>query len=130
MSIVETIEQRQPHLRPPAQEPAQPRPSAPALFRFPFRKRYEGLYSNKHERLVLRVEHIEEMRRLVNEHNRECPGRGGPLSVSDIVNAALDFALEHPVAYQYSVDPDQLRETLAKEVYRRAFLHFARHEML
>lgn len=116
--------------RPQPQEPAPARQAVSALFRFQFQRRYGGLYSNKNASFVLREEHLLELKRLVNEHNREGCGRAGPLSISDIVNAALDFALEHSVAFQYEVAPDNLRETLAREVYRKAFLHFLRHEVL
>ena len=115
--------------------PAQPKenrqpPSAAALFRFVFKKEYGGIYSNRHDRFVLREEHISELKRLVKEHNGEYPGMTEAISMSDIVNAALDFALEHPMAFQYRATPATLRDALSREVYRRAFLHFMRSEVL
>ena len=108
------------------------RPSAPAnaLFRFIFRKGYSGIYSNRHDKFVLREEHIAELKRLMKEHNGEYPGRTEAVSMSDIVNAALDFALEHPMAFQYRSNSSNLRDALAREIYRRAFLHFMRHEVI
>ena len=102
----------------------------PPLFRFPFLKQYGWLYSNRHHKFVLREEHIEELKRLVKEHNGDRSFRADALSMSDIVNAALDFALEHPIAFHCRVSPDTLRESLAREVYRKAFLHFMRHEII
>lgn len=100
------------------------------LFRFQFNRRYGGLYSNRHEKFVLREEHIEELKRLVKEHHAERPRRFEPLSMSDIVNAALDLAFEHPLAFHSRVDTGHLRDALGREVQRRALLHFVRHEML
>ncbi|MDD5657025.1 MAG: hypothetical protein PHF00_07205 [Elusimicrobia bacterium] len=107
-----------------------PAPPAAALFRFQFKKQYGGLYSNRHDKFVLREEHIAELKRLVREHNGEYPGRTEAISLSDIVNAALDLALEHPMAFQYRATAATLRDALGREVYRRAFLHFMRHEVL
>ncbi|MDE2141198.1 MAG: hypothetical protein KGJ84_02135 [Elusimicrobia bacterium] len=73
---------------------------------------------------------MEELKRLVREHNAERVGRLEPLSMSGIVNAALDLVFEHPLAFHSRVDPEHLREALGREVYRRALLHFVRHEML
>lgn len=129
METLEIAARREHRQHVQAPEPPQPRQAVSALFRFPFQKRYGGLYSNKHERFVLREEHIAQLKLMVNEHNKD-RGKAGPLSMSDIINAALDFALEHPVAFQYSVQPNHLRETLAREVYRKSFLHFVRHEIL
>lgn len=100
------------------------------LFRFQFQRQYDGLYSNRHERFVLRQEHISTLKRLSKEHARDRFGCGDPMTMSDIVNAALDFALEHPLAFHASSSPDGLRDALAREVYRKAFLHFMRHELL
>jgi hypothetical protein len=117
-----------PHAVPPPEH--RQAPAAAALFRFVFKKGYGGLYSNRHDKFVLREEHIAELKRLVREHNGEYPGRAEAISMSDIVNAALDFALEHPMAFQYRATPATLRDALAREVYRRAFLHFLRQEVL
>jgi hypothetical protein len=124
-----TVTHHEHHQLPRTPEPA-PHHAVSALFRFQFQRSYSGLYSNKHANFVLREEHIAELKRLVKEHQQARTGRFGPLSMSDIVNSALDFAMEHPVAFQYAVAPEDLRETLAKEIYRRAFMHFLRHEVL
>jgi hypothetical protein len=100
------------------------------LFNFKFRRRYEEIYSNKHDRFVLREEHIAEMKRLMAEHNTDRAPHLGPLTMSDIVNASLDFAFEHPMAFRYLTSTQNLRESLAREVYQRAFLYFVNHETL
>ncbi len=116
---------------PPSREViAQAAVPAVPMFRFQFQKHYGGLYTNRHDRFVLRDEHIVELKRLVKEHNSERGPRTEPLSMSDIVNAALDLALEHPLAFHGGANPDHLRDALGREVYRNAFLHFIRHEML
>jgi hypothetical protein len=108
-------------------EPHQP-PLA-ALFRFPFQRRYGGLFSNRHDKFLLREEHIAELRRLVTEHNKENTGCAA-LSMSDILNACLDFALEHPTAFRNRRHTTDLRDSLAHEVYRKALVHFMLHEIL
>ncbi|PIR14950.1 MAG: hypothetical protein COV48_17080, partial [Elusimicrobia bacterium CG11_big_fil_rev_8_21_14_0_20_64_6] len=55
---------------------------------------YSNLYSNRHERLFLRQEHIERMLAI----QKSCASRASqadqhPLALSDIVNACLDFVL-------------------------------------
>lgn len=101
------------------------------LFRFSFKRSYGGLYSNRHVKFVLREEHIAELARLVKEHNGSRPGTSEPLSASDIVNTALDFAFEHPGAFlAYRRGGPELRETFAHEVYRRALVHFMIHEYI
>jgi len=78
------------HGRPHSVPPREPRQAeGPTLFRFPFQKRYGGLYSNRHDKFVLREEHVAELKRLVVEHNRDGSGHVVPLSMSDIVNTAL-----------------------------------------
>jgi hypothetical protein len=121
------------HDRPHSAPARVPRPAeGPTLFRFPFQRRYGGVYSNRHDKFVLREEHIVELKRLVVEHNRERPGRTEPLSASDILNCALDFALEHPGAFlnHRRASSVELRDTLAHEVYRRALVHFMLHEFI
>ena len=120
------------HGRPHSVPPREPRQAeGPTLFRFPFQKRYGGLYSNRHDKFVLREEHIAELKRLVVEHNREGSGHVLPLSMSDIVNTSLDFALEHPGAFlNHQRGSAELRAMLAHEVYRRALVHFMLHEFI
>jgi hypothetical protein len=121
------------HDRPHSAHAREPRPAeGPTLFRFPFRRRYGGIYSNRHDKFVLREEHITELKRLVVEYNRDRSGRAEPLSVSDIVNASLDFALEHPGAFlnHRRASSAEFRESLAHEVYRKALVHFMLHEFI
>ena len=113
-----------PSLRELAAEEAVP------LFRFDFQRRYNSLYSTGNHKFVLRDEHVEELKRVVRKQNAERPPRLDPLTMSDIVNAALDFAFEHPAAFNSHVDPSRLSESLGREVYRRAMVHFIHHEMV
>ena len=99
---------------------------APPVFRFEFQKHYSRLYTNRHDKFVLREEHVLELKRIVKEHQRDRLGRGEPLSVSDIINVALDFAFEHPSAFHPRVNPDCLRETLGAAVVRKVILQFVR----
>lgn len=93
---------------------------------FAYQKRYAGLYSTKHDRFVLREEHVAELKRIVREHNSERAAGTPALSMSDIVNAVLDFAFEHPAAFYSATGPDRMRESFSNEVYRRAYLAFMR----
>ncbi len=102
---------------------------AAALFRFPYRRRYGGLYTNRHDRFVLREEHVAELRRVVAEHNKERRGLDA-ISMSDVLNACLDFALEHPAAFRDRRAASELRDSLAHEVYRKALVHFMLHEII
>lgn len=84
-----------------------------------FRHEYSRIYSNKHERLVLRLEHIERMDALLKHHAFERAQEGGggePLSISDIVNACLDFVFERPIDFRGIGDPGCLRDLIAEEV--------------
>lgn len=111
--------------------PREQRPKAtiPPLFGFQFQKRYEGLYTNRHEKFVLREEHLAELKRIVRENHRDRGGRGEGIGMSDIINAALDFALEHPSAFIRN-GSGELRDSLAREVYCKAFFHFMRHDLI
>ena len=63
-------------------------------------KRYAALYSNKHEKMLLRAEHIETMENIRNWFNKNRTHQGQTaLTVSDIVNACLDFVFEHPIPF-------------------------------
>jgi len=106
------------------------RPETVPLFSFEFKKRYSGMYTNKHERFVLREEHVTELKRVVADYNRARLRHVPVLSMSDVVNAALDFVLEHPVALTRIGKPDEFRDGLAKEIYRKAFFHFTFHDLL
>ena len=101
---------------------------APPVFRFEFQKQYSRLYTNRHDKFVLREEHVAELKHLVKEHQRDRLGRGDPLSVSDIINASLDLAFEHPLAFHARVDPQRLRESLGDEVLKKALRHLLRSE--
>lgn len=106
------------------------KPATVPLFSFEFKKKYSGLYTNRHERFVLREEHVAELKRVVAEYNRARPRHIPALSMSDVVNAALNFILEHPVALARLGKPEEFRDSLAKEIYRKAFFHFAFNDLV
>jgi hypothetical protein len=106
------------------------KPVTVPLFGFDFKRRYGGLYTNRHDRFVLREEHVAELKRVTTEYNRSRARNMPVLSMSDIVNAALDFALEHPVALARLGKPEEYRDGLAKEIYRKAYFHFTFHDLL
>ncbi len=111
--------------------PALPaKPATVPLFNFEFKKKYGGLYTNRHERFVLREEHVTELKHVVAEYNRARPRHIPALSMSDVVNAALDFVFEHPVALARLGKPEDFRNGLAKEIMRKAFFHFAFHDLV
>ena len=106
------------------------KPETVPLFGFDFKKRYSGMYTNRHDRFVLREEHVAELKRVVADYNRARPRHVPVLSMSDVVNAALDFVLEHPVALARLGNPDEFRDGLAREIYRKAYFHFTFHDLL
>ena len=83
------------------------------------RGEYAEVYSSKHERILLRVDHITKMdaiRRGFNASRLYAGQRA--LTTSDIVNAVLDFAFEHRVPYSELQAADELKELISKSVYR------------
>ena len=106
------------------------KPVVVPLFRFDFKRHYEGLYTNRHDKFVLREEHVAELKRLIKDYNRDRPLLMPVLSASDVVNAALDFVFEHPLVLARLGKPDDYRNALAREVYRKAYFHFAFNDLL
>lgn len=112
----------------PAELPAPTEVKAPKLpFRFQFKRDYDSIYIVQGQKFVLREEHLAELRRLVTEFNRHNPNRTTPLSMSDIINACLDFAFEHAVNLRTLTSTEEVRHAIAKEVYRKAFFQFLHH---
>jgi hypothetical protein len=112
----------------PAELPAPTEVKPPKLpLRFQFKRDYDSIYIVQGQKFVLREEHLAELRRLVTEFNRHNPNRTTPLSMSDIINAALDFAFEHALNVRTLNDAEEVRDAIAKEVYRKAFFEFLRH---
>ena len=71
-----------------------------------------------------------ELRYLVHDFNKKRPTDALPISVSDIVTAVLDFVLEHRLDLSGLENPEQVREVVAAEVYRKAYLRFIQlHEL-
>lgn len=114
----------------PSPPSSSPKPVVVPLFSFDFKRRYESLYTNRHDKFVLREEHVAELKRVITDYNRERPKLTPALSASDVVNAALDFAFEHPVALARLGKPGEYRDALAREVYRKAYFHFAFNDLL
>ena len=106
------------------------KPATVPLFGFEFKRRYGGLYTNRHERFVLREEHVAELKRVTKEYNKAREHRVPALSMSDVINFSLDLTFEHPVALARLQHPDDFREELSKEIYRKAFVHFVLNDLL
>lgn len=77
-----------------------------------------SLYSTKHEKLLLKVEHIERMdsiRHAFNSNEFRKPKR--KLTTSDIVNAALDFVLDHATFHNLG-SADDVSKHVASQIYK------------
>lgn len=84
-------------------------------------RQYADLYSNKHQKLLLRSEHIEMMdaiRRKFNKSRLHEERRS--VTTSDIVNACLDFVMGHRIPFDRLADADDLPELIGESVYRSA----------
>ncbi len=80
---------------------------------------FSELYSNKHEKLLLRADHIDRMDAIRRNFNTQRIHEGRrSLTTSEIVNACLDFVFEHPIPFHRLADADTLRELIAEHVYR------------
>lgn len=107
-----------------------PRPEKPGtgeshpFLRYEFKKPWLGTFTTKDYKFVLRTEHFPELIRLVNEFNKTRPEGEFPISVSDIVTAALDFVFEHPLCLTGLEGAEQIREVMARAVYRKAMFRF------
>lgn len=83
------------------------------------KREYSDLYSNKHERLLLRVEHIERIKVIQRLHEaHKASEYQDPLTVGDVVNACLDFVFEHAEEFQKLGVPADIRSVIAEEVYQ------------
>lgn len=99
-------------------------PRAHGPLRYQFRRTYGEIYTNKDCKFVLREEHVADLLRLYNEFNKQRPEDAAPMTLSDIVGAALDFVLDHPVSFQGLKEASQARDAIASAVQRRAFSRF------
>lgn len=83
------------------------------------RRDYSNLYSNRHEKLLMRVEHIDRIKAIQRQHAAQAlHEHRGSLTVSDVVNSSLDFVLEHvEEGLRFEEDSD-LRDSIAEGVYR------------
>ena len=111
--------------------PAAPARSAEAnpLLKFEFKRPWFGEFTRMDYGLVLRTEHVTELRRLANEFNTHLAEGEFPVGVSDIVTAALDFIFEHPLVLTDAGKPERIREAMARAVYRNAAFRFIHHEL-
>jgi hypothetical protein len=112
---------------PAHQWPSLPDPDAP-LFDFSFKQPWLGVFTMPRQRFVLRVEHVPELMRLAQEFNKHRPSGEEAVGMSNIVTAALDFVLAHPLCLADVPRQEQIRERMAEAVYRRSFLRYLRHE--
>lgn len=112
--------------------PSAPRPEArpdshagggapPPQLRYQFRREYSEIFTNKDCKFVLREEHVADILRLYHEFNKHRHEDALPMTLSDIVNAALDFVLDHPVSFKGLAEASQARDAIASAVQRKAF---------
>lgn len=94
------------------------------LLRFEFKKPWGNTYTTKDYKFVLRTEHFPELIRLVSEFNKNRPEGEFPIGVSDIITAALDLVFEHPLVLTGLERSEQIREVMARAVYRKALFRF------
>lgn len=100
-------------LKTPAQ-PQTPTESIPEV-----RRSFPEVYSNKHEKILLRVEHIEIMDAIRSAFNMSRLHEGkAPLTTSDIVNSCLDFVFEHRIAFAALKDAHDLPKFIAEHIYQ------------
>jgi len=100
-----------------------PKPAAPATKSVEpvpeVRRGFSELYSNKHEKLLLRVEHVERMDEIRKAFNKaRLHPAEPPMTTSDLVNASLDFVFQHRIAFAALKSADDLPKFLAEQVYR------------
>ena len=112
------------HGRPEASPRPPARPAAPAAAAVSVpevRGGFSEVYSTKHEKLLLRVEHIERMDAIRKAFNKgRLHGAKAPMTTSDIVNASLDFVLQHRIPFHKLAEAAQLPGFIAEHVYRDA----------
>lgn len=100
-------------LAPPAQ-PETPAESIPEA-----RGGFSEVYSNKHEKILLRIEHVERMDAIRKAFNAgRLHSQQPPMTTSDIVNACLDFAFQHRIPFSALKRADDLPKFIAESVYR------------
>lgn len=83
--------------------------------------RFSDVYSNAHQKILLRTDHIERMdavRKAFNKRRAHQAKRS--LTTSDLVNACLDFVFEHPIPFDRLDDAEGVRGLLRCSVYLSA----------
>lgn len=91
------------------------------------RRSYSNLYSNRHERLLLRLEHIEkiqEIQRLyaaqrLHEHR-------DPLTISDVVNACLDALFEFSIPFARAGSATEIQGVITDFLFEELQARLAR----
>lgn len=100
------------------------RPDRNSPLRFQFQRRYGNVFTNKGCKFIFRTEHLVDIIKLHVEFNKHKPMTSYPLTMSDVVTAALDVVFDHPFSFAGLKDPIEAREVMARAVYRRAFVRF------
>ena len=99
----------------PSARPATVKPAPPPVH-FTFRKRYEGIYTNKHVKFLLREEHVKWLRQLVRIRKQNGVQPHRLLSMSDVVNAVLDFVFEHRIDLEQLSNPEEAKNVIAHAI--------------
>lgn len=109
--------------------PAPPRPPADSIPEV--RGGFSEVYSTKHEKLLLRMEHIERMDTIRKAFNRNrLHGAQAPMTTSDLVNACLDFVFQHRIPFHKLAEASDLPRFLAENVYRDAVSRWRQYNEL
>lgn len=111
------------HGRSPVAPPRPPAPFAPPEASdesLPeVRGGFSEVYSNKHEKILLRVDHVAKMDAIRKAFNAgRLHAEQPPMTTSDIVNACLDFVLQHRIAFAALKRAEELPKFIAESVYR------------
>lgn len=80
---------------------------------------FSEVFSTKHEKILLRVDHIERMDAVRKAFNKaRLHSAEPPLTTSDIVNACLDFVFQHRIAFSALKRAQDLPKFIAEHTYR------------
>ena len=85
------------------------------------RVRYSEVYSNAHQKILLRTDHVEKMDAVRKTFNKErVHGGQRSMTTSDLVNACLDFVFEHPIPFETLTSAEEVVGLVRRAVYLSA----------
>lgn len=93
----------------------------------PAPRSYSNLYSNRHERLLLRLEHIEKIQEIQRLYAaRRLHEHRDPLTISDLVNACLDVLFEFSIPFARVEAPGEMRDLITDSIFDELQARLAR----